>query len=445
MKLKFYREESGILYSQHVEKVKTGKKGRPKLAINEEFLKNAMDPKLSMKVGDVSKLLGIARNTVKSRLREAGIDYKYTSITDEELDAITREYRTTKIGSGIRYLVGHIRAAYNMRVQRSRVYDSVKRVDGLRILVEESSARILRKPYHVKRPNALWHIDGHHKLILWGIVVHGIVDGYSHMVVGIEAQDNNRATTVLNLELKAEEEHGRPSRIRGDRGKENKGVALWIIARNGLNRASFIWGSSTHNTRIERLWLEVGTQFARRWKAFFLRLERLHHLKRVNRYHLWLVHRLFLDMIRTDCKSFQQDWNSHPISGLGHDKSPEQLRFIRRLKEGVYVHEDDCEGLTPQEIQNGYGINGKPREAPDTFVGAGYIPEEEQENLAAFREEDEDADDPEEEDWEGDEWEDVKTEIDDNFIDPVRAPKVQNPFPGNEELEAFFWSTLQEV
>ncbi|KAG1871517.1 hypothetical protein F4604DRAFT_1490713, partial [Suillus subluteus] len=31
--------------------------------------------------------------------------------------------------------------------------------------------------YFVPRSNHLWHLDGHHKLILWGIVIHGIVDG----------------------------------------------------------------------------------------------------------------------------------------------------------------------------------------------------------------------------------------------------------------------------
>ncbi|KAF8198607.1 hypothetical protein BJ912DRAFT_845473, partial [Pholiota molesta] len=36
--------------------------------------------------------------------------------------------------------------------------------------------------YNVACPNALWHINGHHKLILWGIVIHGCVDGYSRTV-----------------------------------------------------------------------------------------------------------------------------------------------------------------------------------------------------------------------------------------------------------------------
>ncbi|KAI6004526.1 hypothetical protein F5J12DRAFT_678434, partial [Pisolithus orientalis] len=34
-----------------------------------------------------------------------------------------------------------------------------------------------RCKYHIKRPNALWHINGHHKLIWWGIVIHGFIDG----------------------------------------------------------------------------------------------------------------------------------------------------------------------------------------------------------------------------------------------------------------------------
>ncbi|KAF8991330.1 hypothetical protein BDQ17DRAFT_1255009, partial [Cyathus striatus] len=42
---------------------------------------------------------------------------------------------------------------------------------------------IKRQTYRVKRPNSVWHLDGHHKLINWGIVIHGMVDGYSRMVL----------------------------------------------------------------------------------------------------------------------------------------------------------------------------------------------------------------------------------------------------------------------
>jgi hypothetical protein len=42
--------------------------------------------------------------------------------------------------------------------------------------------KISRQKYTVPRPNALWHIDGHHKLIAWGIVIHGVADGYTRKV-----------------------------------------------------------------------------------------------------------------------------------------------------------------------------------------------------------------------------------------------------------------------
>src|SRR5689334_20600060 len=97
--------------------------------------------------------------------------------------------------------------------------------------------------------------------------------------------------------FKAIMEYGVPSRVRGDRGGENRDVSILMVLLQGANRASFMWGSSTFNTRIERLWVEVGTQFARSWRAFFTRLEKDHLLERTDPRHLWLLHRLFLQEI----------------------------------------------------------------------------------------------------------------------------------------------------
>jgi hypothetical protein len=70
--------------------------------------------------------------------------------------------------------------------------------------------------------------------------------------------------------------------------------------------------------------VEVGTQFARRWRGFFARLERLHSLDVEKPHHLWLLHCLFLDAINADCEDFQSQWNAHPIRGPDtNDKSPQ--------------------------------------------------------------------------------------------------------------------------
>ncbi|KAJ3847263.1 hypothetical protein EV368DRAFT_25470, partial [Lentinula lateritia] len=56
------------------------------------------------------------------------------------------------------------------------VKDSLKRVDRLGSRLRQRLT-ISRGIYKVPRPHALWHLDSHHKLIFWGIVIHGIVDG----------------------------------------------------------------------------------------------------------------------------------------------------------------------------------------------------------------------------------------------------------------------------
>jgi hypothetical protein len=79
-------------------------------------------------------------------------------------------------------------------------------------------------------------------LIRWGIVIHGFIDGYSRLITGLRASDNNRASTVLDLFLASAAVYGIPSRLRGDHGTENLLVAAWIEDFQGTLRGSYIWG-----------------------------------------------------------------------------------------------------------------------------------------------------------------------------------------------------------
>lgn len=64
-----------------------------------------------------------------------------------------------------------------------------------------------------------------------------------HQITALQASDNNRSATVLDLFKRAVTEYGMPSRVRGDRGGENLDVATYVIMKNGSHRASFMWGS----------------------------------------------------------------------------------------------------------------------------------------------------------------------------------------------------------
>ena len=85
------------------------------------------------------------------------------------------------------------------------------------------------------------------------MVVHGGIDGYSHMIVYLHCATNNHSITVYRLFKQATEQFGIPSRVRSDKGGENMLVCQYMITVQGLNRGSHIAGASVHNQQIERL------------------------------------------------------------------------------------------------------------------------------------------------------------------------------------------------
>lgn len=113
-------------------------------------------------------------------LKASHISTSYSNISDKSLDKEVKSVRKEKPNAGIRYIWGRLRVR-GYKIQRSRIIGSLKRVDPLGQQLRKNTA-IKRRKYQVARPNALWHMDGHHKLIRWGIVLHGIVDGYGRLV-----------------------------------------------------------------------------------------------------------------------------------------------------------------------------------------------------------------------------------------------------------------------
>jgi hypothetical protein len=79
-------------------------------------------------------------------------------------------------------------------------------------------------------------------IIRFKMVIHAFIDGKSRFVTGVRVSNNNRAETVLNMFMEVVNNHGVPSRVRGDYGTENVLVAEWMEETMGLGRGSYIWG-----------------------------------------------------------------------------------------------------------------------------------------------------------------------------------------------------------
>ncbi|CAL8384465.1 unnamed protein product [Arctogadus glacialis] len=252
----------------------------------------------------------------------------YSEMSDTQLDALVLEIHRIHL-CGYRMLRYHLQGRGHL-VQIHRVRQSLKRVDPEGTEQRALANRTLhRRQYSVPGPNCMWHIDGNHKLIRWRFVIHGGIDGFSRLVVFLSAATNNRATTVLDAFLGAVRQYGVPSRVRSDKGRENFEVAYYMVDNCGPNRNSHITGRSVHNQRIERLWRDVYTQVLDLFHTLFHEMEASWMLNPDSEIHLFALHWVFLSLVQTHLRHFQDAWNFHSLR-TENSQSPYQL-WLRNI------------------------------------------------------------------------------------------------------------------
>ena len=207
--------------------------------------------------------------------------------------------------------------------------------------------RVMHPRYHydVPGPNAPWHIDGLHKLIRWGFVVHGGIDGFSRLVVFLKCSTNNRAETVMCSFHEAILKYGIPSRVRSDYGGENIEVGRYMESVRGRDRGSHIQGSSVHNQRIERLHRDTTRCCLATFYTVFHFLEDEALLDISNDTDIFCLHYVFLPRINRVLEEFRLGWNYHGVS-TESNQTPYQLWISG-------VVSDDFRGYTAvQDITN---------------------------------------------------------------------------------------------
>lgn len=297
--------------------------GRPPLKISEQQLVFLFRSDFSL--ADMAHMLGCSIRTVQRRLQDLGLGrrQRYSTLTDVALDERVQAINSRHTDAGYRMVSGILRSD-GIVVQRERVRQSLRRIDPAGS--QRRLARALhRRVYSVPSPNALWHIDGNHKLVRWRFVIHGGIDGFSRLVVFLHAASNNLARTVLQCFCEAVDQYGLPSRVRSDLGGENELVARFMLehAERGPGRGSMITGRSVHNQRIERLWRDLFTECTSYFYTLFYALEESGDLDPNNEADLFALHFVFLPELQQELLAFKEGWNHHKMR-TAHNRTPMQ-------------------------------------------------------------------------------------------------------------------------
>jgi len=320
-------------------------RGRPRISISESQIRFYLEHNFN--VVQIANLFGCSRRTVERRMLEYNITVhsRYSCISDVDLRNTVAAICNRNPNLGEKSVDGLLRSQ-GVIVQRHRIRHALHAVDPEGVQLRLRGV-LHRRRYNVQSPNALWHVDGYHKLIRWKIVIHGGIDGYSRVVTYLSAATNNSAQTAFLAFTQGVESYGLPSRVRTDYGGENVLIAEYMVERRGAGRGSIIMGRSVHNQRIERLWRDLFAGCVSYFYYLFYYLEGEGLLHPDEDAYLLALQITFLPKLQKQLDSFRLGWCNHRLR-TERNQTPHQLWL-----QGMQQQDQNSivfDGLRDQEV-----------------------------------------------------------------------------------------------
>lgn len=144
---------------------RSGYRGRPKLIVPTQSL--LLLRELHFSWTRIAKLFGISRRTLFSIRQNLGFEEidpaRFSNISDSQLQEQISSIKRFMPDAGMRMVRGVLRSQ-GISVPIVRIREALYVVDPLGTSLRWATV-VKRRQYSVTCPNALWHIDGNHKLI----------------------------------------------------------------------------------------------------------------------------------------------------------------------------------------------------------------------------------------------------------------------------------------
>lgn len=216
-----------------------------------------------------------------------------------------------------------------LNVDRESVRLIVKSLDPEGVETRKAH-RLKRRIYSCPGPNHIMHIDGYDKLKLFGFAILGAIDGYSRKILwlNVKSTNNDPSVTANHFFDYIQETNIVPRVIRTDRGSENVtiGGIQRYLRRNHQDRfsgnASFRYGTSTSNQRIESWWSQFRKSRSTWWINLFKDLRDNDLFDGSIRYHVDSIKFCFLNILQEELDETRRFWNSHRIRKVRNSECP---------------------------------------------------------------------------------------------------------------------------
>ena len=302
----------------------------------------------------------LSMRQLKRILRERGLTRRSRlSPVNEIVDVIESELQGSGRLLGYRLMHKRIGLSHSLVVDRETVRAVMKALDPEGV-ERRSQHRLVRRNYHAKRPNFIWHIDGYDKLKPFEFCIHGAIDGYSRCIMWLEVDhSNNNPCTIAKYFLNCVcRVGGTATVVRGDCGTENCYVAAFQrFFREGQGDTfagdiSFMYGRSVSNQRIEAWWSMLRKMETDFWINYFKDLREVGLYCDDDILHVQCLKFCYMPLLKEELYRVVELWNLHrirPQSSNEHSPPgrPEVLYFLPELNGKVrHIHNvtlDDIE------------------------------------------------------------------------------------------------------